>query len=100
MIYRTFTTNFFVSTRDCEDSKLQEEKKNSWIIALECQKEKTENLENLQNKAKTTMETYSKTSKQITKNQQNIQWNQEHMKKKSRKTCKCRCKKKKLGNRA
>lgn len=57
------------------------EKKNSWTIALECQKKQTKILGNLQNKAKTTMETYKKTNKQVTKNQQNIQWNQEHIKK-------------------
>jgi hypothetical protein len=68
MIYRTFTTIFFVSTRHCEDSKLQEEKKTHKQLHLNVKKKKTKNLGNLQNKAKTTMKTYRKTNKQVTKN--------------------------------
>ncbi len=56
-------------------------KKTSPTIALECPKKQTKNLGNLQNKVKTTMETYIKTNKQVIKNQRNIQWNQEHIKK-------------------
>jgi hypothetical protein len=61
-------------------------------------RKKTKNLGNLQYKAKTTMETYVKMNKQVTKNQQNVQWNQEHIFLNQEKHA--NAKKKKLGNRA
>jgi hypothetical protein len=74
MIYGTFTTNLFVSTRHCEDSKLQEEqKKPHQQLHLNVQKNKPKTLEICKNKVKTTMETYIKTNKQVIKNQRNIQ---------------------------